>query len=612
MTSSSARGSRAAFPVLFLLLLAAVDLVLDVRDRDAFTWMDPHQYLDAARGIASGSLDVATFALPSFFPWLVAPFVAASDTIPSALLVQVPALVVLVLATWRLHRSLALPGPAWAPVLLVLAAPVTLGLSRELYAELSVAALTAVAVLAFRSGGPRGAIGLGLATFAGVLLKVSFPIGLLGVMGVQLVGLARDGRTRDLIARAVALGVGGGAALVVFLLVLPGTREYLLTLGNTVIPDMRVVGPPAVWSVGSVVYYPFQLAVSFLGVALVLVPIGARRLLSRDGRLSGAGWTLLGWVLGPMLLLVLQPVKEPRYLYAALVPAALLAGAGWPRGRTTRAHLTRGVLVVAILAVFAHARTGRGDAPYYLRGPIAADALVAPIRDVDLTREPYRQTPAPGRKPHWAITQSILLQGFDANEALALTWALRAAVVIDLDALERRPVRVSDLAYDRFTDPFMVASFSTYNRRCRWPTAYETLPRDDLVDGATVILVKGDDAARDRWTARASTFVHTLEVGGSPVHVFRGRGSPGPTYRERYALAYRDRAGPALAAEDRRPLRKELATLAILRGDAAAAREVLARAPGALGPARNVYWLRSYEPIHQILVPAMLRRMTRR
>jgi len=612
VSSTSAGGSRTALPVLLLLLLACADLVVDVRDRDAFTWMDPHQYLEAARGIASGSLDVTTFALPSVFPWLVAPFLLISDTIPSALLVQVPALVVLVLATWRLHRTLDLPGPGWVPVLLVLAAPVTLGLSRELYAELPVAALTAVAVLAFRSGGVRGTIGLGVVTFAGILLKVSFPIGLMGAMGIGIVGLARAGRSRDSVARAIALVGGGGAALVVFLVALPGTREYLLTVGNTVLPDMRVVGPPGVWSVGSFLYYPVQLAVSVLGVALVLVPIGVRRLLARDRTLAGGGWLLLGWLLGPMLLLILQPVKEPRYLYAALVPAALLAGAGWPRGRSTLARTTGVALTVAILGFFAHARSGRGDAPYYLRGPIAADALVGPIRDADLARDPYRHTPAEGRRPHWAITQSILLQGFDANEALALTWALRSAVVVDLDALERRPVRVSDLAYDRFTDLFMVASFSTYNRRCRWPTAYATLPLDALVDGATVILVKGDDAARDRWTARAAAHVHTLEVSGRPVHVFRGRGGGGPTYRERYALAYRDRAGTDLDADDRGPLVKELAYLAILRGDAAATREILSAAPDALGPARNVYWLRSYEPIHRLLVPAMLERMTRR
>jgi hypothetical protein len=609
------RIPRAAIPVLVLVLVFLVDLLLDIRDRDAFTWMDPHQYLDAARGVAAGTLDRTTFALPSIFPWLVAPFLLLSDTVAGALLVQVPALTALVAGTWWLHRRMVLPGPAWLPTFLVLSAPVTLGLSRELYAEVAVAAVTVWGMAAWWSvlhaGGRRSWWALLAVTTFGILLKVSYPLALLGPVAVGLGGLFRERRTSELGRAGLAYALGGAAAVAVFAVALPGTAEYLITVGHTTIPDMRVVGPPEVLSLGSLAYYPYQLAVSLLGVALVLVPVGGRRLLGRDRSLLGPGALLLAWLLAPMVLLILQPVKEPRYVYSVIVPAALLATAGWPSGAGAGARAARVGLSVAAVAFFLDGRMGFHGAPYYLRGPIAAEALVDPVRRADLIREPYLSTPPEGKHPHWAITQSVLLDGFEANHALALTWALRTAVVVDLGSVDRTGIRVRDLAYHHFVDLFMMASFSTYNRRCRWPEAYATLSRDELIEGASLVLVRGDDAARDRWRALTADHVHTLEVGGSPVHVFRGLGQGGETYRERYAHRFEARV-EIVDGEDRGPLGKELAYMAILRGASGATERVLRAYPRALAPARNIYWLRSYQPIHQLLVPRLLRRTGRR
>ena len=121
-----------------------MDFYLDIKDRDACTWMDPSQYYHFAKALVSGARGFNDFEVPSIFPFFLAPFTAITGTIPAALATNGVFVAILAAALHRLRGRLEIPAPSFLVSMAVLSTPLLIGLSRSLYAELALTALVAV------------------------------------------------------------------------------------------------------------------------------------------------------------------------------------------------------------------------------------------------------------------------------------------------------------------------------------------------------------------------------------------------------------------------------------------------------------------------------------
>ncbi len=121
------------------------------------------------------------------------------------------------------------------------------------------------------------------------------------------------------------------------------------------------------------------------------------------------------WLLGPVTLLVLQPVKEPRHVAPCVVPAVLLAvmaieavpRRAWRRGLLAAGLRRRGA------AVLRRDRHGL-ETPYFLDRAIHLDALDS-RDDACERRRTLRGTPPALRALHWKYDHSFALVGFPAE-----------------------------------------------------------------------------------------------------------------------------------------------------------------------------------------------------
>ncbi len=614
--------------------LLAVDLVLDVQARDAFTWMDPSQYFGFATGVLDGTRAPREFGLPTVYPFLLLPALAIAPTIPAALVTELGWMALGMLALGLLRRQHGIRTPLWLLSLVVFGAPVIIGLSRSLYVELALTAWVALTYWLWRraldSGATRDAIALGAAVAAGISLKIVFPVHLALPIAAGLVRTAR-GRTRPRRAlepdagdpdrppgsrrRAVlllgALAGGGAIAAGIAAALFPRALEYVLTVGNTAIPIMRLVGPHDVLSLDSITYYLRDVVRSQLLVLSPLVVV-AVVVTWRRARTDQRTLDLWLWALGPLLILIAQPVKEPRYVAPSIVPLALLIGLALDRVRgTVGVVASRAALAVIAVAQYVLVTGHVVEAPYFLDRPLRVEMVREALLRRAASDPRYAATPPEGLPTHWAMNQNVVLDGFRPNEAVAIMWQLRPAAIVDLACLDPADWPGIDAGYETFEDFFLLSWFNSYNRRTGWRRYVRTISRADAIALADVVIVRSEDAHEVGSAYAHLVPVTRLEtVPGESIAVFAAPTPSATSYRALYAHRFVERHSSRPEPE-RNAIGRELAFVAVMRADRDAYARAMAEFPGAFGAVRNIYWLRVYEPLHRLLVPRLRAAMSR-
>ena len=308
---------------------------------------------------------------------------------------------------------------------------------------------------------------------------------------------------------------------------------------------------------------------------------------------TGALWL---WLIGPLLLLILQPVKEPRHVAPCVVPAVLLivlAIESLPARKLRRAVMTLALALGGLQ--YTLVTRSEMETPYFLDRSLHWKEI-----DDQMLRSSnpaaYQRTRADLRHLHWKYDQNVVIAGFPANEALALTWQLYPAIVFDLDTLDD-PQRSSErIPYQEFEDLYLFTAFNTYNRRCGWHSYYGTLSRDEVLANADFVIVH--DAGSEPLEERFPDHVlkASIERRDGPVRLLRSRRPDTARYRTLYALEFLTRH-PRLPEKEARVVTKELLMAAVLAGDDEEITALLRVFPSLrqeAPAARNIYWIGGY------------------
>ncbi len=609
MSKTSGRNWVGWAVLVLFLILCALDFFQDVGMRDAFSWMDPSQYYSFALSIVEGGgKGGESFEVASLFPYLVAPFLAISASVPLSLLVNLAAALLLAFSILLLRRSLGLGGPVALPVLLVFASPLLIGLSRELYVEYTLAAfVTLQFAVWFRTRDFRDRRWTPLFSLllaSGCLVKMTFPLFLAGPFCFEMIVAVREGDGRRAGRTALAF-------LLPLALVVAGIRvlwadsfSYYLSLGNTRIPIMRLIGPYELFSVGSFAYYPSQLIRTLLGflAPFLIVPLLLIRRVGgkESGRLRHRHVVLWLWLVVPLLLLTFQPVKEPRHIAPVVVPAILLMAAGFEAIRSERgAGLVAAAAIVVAMTQYLGITRGLFYAPYRLASPLALEELEGRMIADDPERGRFVAPDGAFAILPWRFSKSIAISGFGPNEALAVAWRFSPGVVIDLDRLGEEGV--DPIAYRRFEDLVTYTSFTIYNERVLWRHPYFTLTAEQAVDHADYLLLRGysEEEAAAAFPGRPG--LGRVRCGGRKGEIRllgSGEGSH-LSFREAYAREFLRRGAPPDARE-RNTIYFSLFLEAELTGDFGDLQELMAYFPTGFKPGaerRHVFWIAHYAPL---------------
>ena len=587
-----------------LVALYAVDFYFDVRDRDLFSWMDPYQYFEFAVGVVNGSEAFDRFEIPSIFPFFVMPFVAVSQTVTAALWVNVLSLLVLLYAVHLLARELELETPAPLVALLVLSSPMLIGLSRSLYSEFALSAWMALAFATWlrmlRLGDRRSGVAYG-ATFAvAFMIKLTLPVFMILPVAGALLACAhqRDfARARDLLVVAVLPIV---IAVAIHIVVFAPSLGYYMTVASTSLPFMFLMGPVEALSWASATYYLREIAESFVFLLTPFLVLAAWRgwpTLRGQGiaGLASPRAAIWLWLLSPVVILVLHPLKEPRHVAASIVPAALLVVMGvesLSRGRARNLALggALGLALVQYLAV----THGHLDVPYFMDRSMHYQDVRDRILTTD-TREIYEGAPEAVGRHHWNFNQNIAIAGFPANEALALTWQAFPGVTFDLDTLDDPSGRFEEVPFEQFEDLFFLSGINVYNRRCGWNRYQRTLDRDVVIANADILIL--NDEGNFNILERFPDHRHFASVAreGGMIHLMKAK-RPTQPYRVLYAREFL-RRNPALEAREVKVVGVEILLSALLGWDTETERAVrleFGLATDTPPPDRNIYWIGGY------------------
>jgi len=600
-----------------LVAVYALDLHFDLRHRDAFSWMDPAQYFGFARDLVEGRKGLNEFVLPSIFPFFVVPFLTIKASISASLWVNLPFVALLLTSVHMLCRAQRVTTPSPLVALAVVCSPLLIGLSRTLYVELSLSALVALGFvlwLHLQGSAPWWSwLGFALVCALGFMTKMTYPL----FFVAPLLGAAVGHLACRQYARIVQLTM---VVVVPIMLVVSiqwyffhRSFEYYTTLGNTMTPIMYLIGPPYRFSWSSASYYLEQLVTTMLfGLApLLLISLIVpwrwwRR--TRWSDLCGRRAVLWLWLLGPLVLLIAQPVKEPRHVAPCVVPAVLLLFLGleaipWRRVRLVLIGSTPALAVMQYLAV----TLGLVHVPYFIDRPLHVKEIRRHMVEADHDRSVYRLTPPNLRMDHWRYNQNVVIAGFEPNAALALVWELHPAVVFDLETYSAPDTPAARIPYERFEDLFILTGFNVYNRRCGWRQYYATLDRVEIIEHADFIVLKNVEAAHASRLYPGHDLVDTFAADDGPIQLL-GTRQRQPSYRSLYARRFL-RRNQKLPEAERVTVAKEMLVTTALRGDFEAAEHIIRDFPSLArgGDSRNIYWIRAYRPLFK-LTNVLLRR----
>jgi len=529
-----------------LLLLYMLDFHFDVRFRDTFSWMDPFQYYDFAVDFFKGDRPYDGFSLPSIFPFFLYPVMKNSTSIPASLWIN---MVFAALLVGVIHVLCLQIGIRTAPSVVaaaVLASPLMLGLSRELYVEFSLTAIVAIqfalwfGTADFRLDSIRRA-GL-IAAFSallgvGFMTKMTYPLFFVFPLVLEFVILVQQKRLKGLLVLLIGFAIPAAAVFLIEKHFFPKSLEYYKSLGNTTIPIMRLLGPPELFSFESVTFYFAHIWKTMLFLLTPFLLLGLFQVRLRSffiGRRRRRRILLWLWFLGPLMLLVFQPTKEPRHVAPCIVPAVLLIFVGIeklprPRVRHILAGLVLAVSVAQYLLVSQHVI----NCPYFLdRAVMAAEMeqrMAGPNTDAQRNKAMRRR---------WAYSKNIVIAGFQPNAALALAWHFFPGIVYDLGVFEQRNGRFTDIPYERFEDLYTFASFNIYNRRCNWFEFYDAIDKQTVLANADYVLLKGASAEKADKEFRDYTTRGIVEAPEGDILILEGTNSARLSYRTLYARRF--------------------------------------------------------------------------
>ncbi|MFQ5416002.1 MAG: ArnT family glycosyltransferase [Myxococcota bacterium] len=584
--------------------LFVLDFHLDTRERDVFSWMDPYQYYEFASGFLEGRERFDSFEIPSIFPFFTLPALALDASVAGSLWVNIAALLLLLAGIHALCRELAVRTPSPLVALLILSSPMLLGLSRTLYVEFT---LTAIATVAFVTllrflREPQWRSGLAFAAFyvLGFMTKTTFPLFVVPPLAGAALGRLAARRRSEAAWLLAAAVVPPAFAMAIHASVFSPSLGYYWNLVSTALPFMFLMGPPEPWSWESATYYFGEIGRSILWLLtpLLIFPIAAsarrwRAIGLRD--LATPRATLWLWFIGPMLLLIAHPLKEPRHVATCVVPGVLLLVLGI-EGLPRRALRAAGTVAALALAAVQYAAVTSGIVPslYFMDRSIHYEQ----IRDrMLLAGGPgsHDRTPDDLRQLHWNYDHNVAVAGFPPNEALALTWQGFPGVTFDLGSFHD-PSRFSDrIPFAQFEDLFFLAAINTYNRRCGWHGYYGSLSREAVVENADFLIVNGDAAYREFAELASHELVATIEPSGDVIRILRSR-RPTIPYRTLYAREFLAR-NPDLPAEEIRVVAQEMVMAAVLSGDEEDVRSLAGEFPQlrdrGIAP-RNIHWIAGY------------------
>jgi hypothetical protein len=532
------------------------------------------------------------------------PLLAIEASIPASLWVHFAALLLLLASLHGLCGELRVRTPSPLVAVLVLSSPVLIGLARTLYVEFTLAALATAAfwlwlrVLAKPT--PGRTLGFGLLFGLGFMTKTTFPVFMAAPLVGALLGRLVERRGNEAAILAIAVVLPAAVAVLVHLNVFSQSLGYYGNLESISLPFMYLMGPPETWSWASLTYYFGEVGRSYLywltPMLLIAALVSARRLAGFRWRdLASPRAALWLWFLGPLVLLIAHPLKEPRHAAFCVVPAVLLLVLGIEELR--RPVLRTALLAVSLLlavAQYAAVTLGSLPTPYFLDRSLHAAAIRQAMLDAD-DRQVARRTTLGLRDLHENYARNVALVDFPPNQALALTWQGFPCVVFDMKTFDD-PSRSSDeIPYSRFEDLYFLAGINSYNRRCGWHEYYETLSRERVLANADFVIVDGASEAELAPRFPGHVLVATILREGEPLRVLRARAAT-RSYRALYAREFLAR-NPTLGREEVRVVAQDLLVGAALRGDRPAARAVLCEFPSlrrAASPPRNIYWIAGY------------------
>jgi hypothetical protein len=595
--------------LVLLLTLFAVDFHFDIRYRDAFSWMDPDQYYQFATRTAGGEWNLKDLFLPSIFPLFLYPVMVIKNSIPAALWANFFFIALLALAVRRLCRQTGIRAPAFLVVATIIASPLILGLSRELYVEISLTALIALNyILLFRTDHfTRRPASFAFAAMLGFgfMTKMTYPLFFIGPFAVETVRNLVNKRYRRFGELLIIFTAPLMIALALQTLILPYSVTYYRTLGNTVYPIMRLLGPPEVLSMDSLFFYYAHIWKTqlFILTPFLLLPVfylkNLRRWLTRQA--VSRDLVLWSWFLVPLTLLIFQPVKEPRHVAPCVVPAVLLIFRGIQQVSSLR--FRKGLLITILLlstgqylAITSHTVY----CPYFFDQPLPIKAIEEALFDTVnpdiLLPDASFETIVKG----WKFPLNLVIAGFDPNAALGIAYYLFPSVIYNLDGFPPETVGRSDIPYEKFRDLNMLTTFNIYNSRCRGTSYYRTLNRETVLKNADYIMVKFPPGTGKKTVFSGFDTVAEILCRNGTVVVLAANRNTQP-YRSLYIENYLDKK-ENIDSKELNTIHFELFMTSLLKGPAVDWTQLSNRFPKGFIPGKQrhwIYWDAAYHDLHR-------------
>ncbi|GAB4240815.1 MAG: hypothetical protein Kow00109_16020 [Acidobacteriota bacterium] len=284
---------------------------------------------ELARALSSGRWELLWQGLSDYYPplyywWEAAVFLVCGPVPWIAGAANLPGLLLLSYATYRLATRVAGAAAAVAAGWLVLLFPLLAWSSRETLIDPSLAGVTALGLLALvrlqeRAGLSR-AVAFGMVSAAGMWLKWTYPLFLAFPVAVAWF---RSERRRETALRLL------DSALIAAPLVAAWYLPHLADLQARFRATAGAAaweGDPPWYTVAGLLYYPRVLSGYYLFLPLTALALVAALRAQRNGSPPGgrAGARLVAAaLLGGLVLLTCLPAKDPRYAMPLAAPLAV-------------------------------------------------------------------------------------------------------------------------------------------------------------------------------------------------------------------------------------------------------------------------------------------------
>jgi 4-amino-4-deoxy-L-arabinose transferase-like glycosyltransferase len=278
----------------------------------------------------SGSYPPLYYAVTAIFYWMIGP------TIDAAQLANLPAIILLGLATYGIAKSVVEPGAAALAAVIVNFIPLLLWLSRETMLEYWLTAMVALSLWSMIKtkdfSNANWSIVFGICCGLGMLTKWTFAV----FVGVPALWAARKNPRNALKSATIAAVIAAYWYVPQF-----GTMAQFWRQNAAA---ATFEGDPAAL-IDSLVFYARSLEGSVLFLPLSLLCIAGILLVLRNPRSAFPRWTpLLLSVVGSAIGLMLLPSTDPRYAIGVLPPLAVFAAASFENRKIAQ------IVLIGILA----------------------------------------------------------------------------------------------------------------------------------------------------------------------------------------------------------------------------------------------------------------------